>query len=277
MASAFDLRSALRGATLLDAAYDMGPRGRRKPAPGAEPLHWVQAGGSAAGIYQDPEDPGLWHVVVRGTMTLGHWKRDLMLRREPAWPPARGGTHRGFEQHGQWLGQGLCEVIPEGQRVNLDTHSLGSGAGVHLTVTLHRHGAVVEDCYMLGMPRPGDEEFSRWFDAWCEAHGIRVWRIVAIGRWGRQDLVTRLPPSDGGWWHVGQAVVVDRDGTVYQGWQAWEEVRAERPLRWYHRILLHRRLWWAIRAHGVGNYIRALERALETSTDEEGDPQEKGG
>ena len=260
-----DLRAALRGSTLLEAAYAMGPRGRRKPAPGAEPLHWVQAGGSAAGIYTDPEDPGLWWVVVRGTMTCGHWRRDLMVGREPAWPPARGMVHKGFEEHAQWLGQGLCEVIPEGQRIAVACHSLGAGAAVHLIPSLHSHGAVFRDAYGEGMPRPADETFARWFDAWCEAHGIRFWRLVAIGRRGRQDLVTRLPLSRDGWWHVGTPVVLDEDGRVYYGWEEWETVRAERPLRWYHRILLHRRLWWALGAHGTGHYTAALERAMERS------------
>ncbi len=263
-----ELRKILRGAVYLKAAYAMGVRGRQKPAPGQEPFAWVEAGGAAVGVYRDPEDSDLLWAAIRGTMTLRHWRRDFQLAREPA-RLGPGSVHRGGELHGAYCSDGLerLDVNWEGQRVAFADHSLGSLAGPHVALLLDHLGARVERLDLFGMPRDGDEVWARFFSRWCLQRGCAAKRIVAIGRRGRQDPVTRVPFSRHGWWHLAPEGVppwiLDEDGRVYTRSEDWERVRQERRLPWWMVPLVLTRLRLAVGAHSMDHYIAALERALE--------------
>lgn len=213
-------------------------------------------------------------VVARGS-DLGsdaqHWSRRILDWRHNARSMFRR-SWRPYIPHGIGVGwraqaQALLDGVLRGvtlarQRypwapVYLVGHSAGGPIACYLAVAIrsaHGHPRLV---VTLSSPRPGGEEFSRWYDR----HYPQTWRVVPIGRANQQDLITRLPWS--GWpvsaWHVGQPKIltpwIDGTARVYETEADWDEVRGDREVGLFESV---RAGAAAVRAHYLDYAVELL-------------------
>lgn len=259
-----ELIRASEAARLLDVAY-------RLPSekPPTDLLHWVAPAAAEAAVFADPEHPDGVLVAIRGTEGWADWWRDFDAKMTPAFDGLPGHVHRGFDVHARLLLQELRIVLKPYDRITLAGHSLGAASLPPIARDLANHGFPVKELWGFGMPRVGDKRYGQGFDRWLLGAGIFARRVVAIGRGGRQDLVTRIPLSRHGWWHVMPPLILGSDGQVYRTAVSWERFRREQPfgarsrlMSWLLQWAVLTRLRWAIGAHNMAHYLKALDRAI---------------
>jgi triacylglycerol lipase len=139
---------------------------------------------------------------------LADWTTDFDIRLADWY---RGGrVHRGFRD-------ALEEVWPEifphmekladsGCKIWVTGHSLGAALAI-LAADRFRD---VQGVYSFGSPRVGDRKFQENFQ-------LQAYRVV-----NGDDLVSRVPPP-GIYRHVGELKIIDRKGSIHDGFTAKEE------------------------------------------------------
>jgi hypothetical protein len=165
---------------------------------GFSETHYFNAGGSEAFAAFDPAT----RTVVasfRGTQSddIRDFITDIRIRLL-AWPSG-GSAHSGFARAAQALMEaGLGAWLAEHRDCarTYTGHSLGAALAT-LVATLERPARLVT----FGSPRVGDSTFTQALDR------IDIHRYVDCC-----DVVTRLPPSIGGYRHVGAVHYIDRFG-----------------------------------------------------------------
>lgn len=175
--------------------------------------------------------------------------------------PGGAGVHRGFLKQVKRMRKRLAAKV----RIALDGrtdsypiyacgHSLGGAIAplvvLCLAADLHMR---LEALYTFESPRPGNEEFSRW---WDDHSGSVTHRVVTIRR-GVADIVTRVPPSACGWWHIGRPQMI-RDGYRFESEEEWEIARAKHPVGALPGWRFLSRLRECIIAHDMFGLLREL-------------------
>ena len=166
-------------------------------------------------------------VAFRGTEPthLEDWMSDAKIRKTAA---PGGNVHRGFygalmlvwHDMEQWL-EGARR--PE-QSLWITGHSLGAALAALATASLLFSEAAprVNGLYTYGQPRCGSEPWAAAFNMRFKAQAFRVVN--------NNDVVTRVPPSNLNYSHIGQLKYIDADGRMHSdgdlSWWArfWDRV-----------------------------------------------------
>lgn len=202
-------------------------------------------------------------VACRGSSERLDWRANAQAWRV-GWKdmlPGEAGVHRGFLRQVKRIRKRLTakvRVALGGRTASVPMyvcgHSLGGAIAPLVALCLGADlGLRLEALYTYESPRPGNEEFSRW---WGKVAGSLTHRVVVVHQ-GEADVVTRLPPSACGWWHVGRPQII-RDGVRYEDAAEWERVRGDHPVRPLPQWRVVSRLIASIRAHDMGDLVETL-------------------
>ena len=157
-------------------------------------------------------------VAFRGTEPgrLKDWRADLDAPFETG---PFGRVHRGFQralrQVWEELGLTIGAFQDQGQALFVTGHSLGAALATLAVAHMRAppNDKPVYGLYTFGSPRVGDREFERRFNA---DFGAQCFRFV-----NNNDLVTRLPPRQAGYSHVGRMLYFDRHGGLQSDPAFW--------------------------------------------------------
>jgi pimeloyl-ACP methyl ester carboxylesterase len=206
-------------------------------------------------------------VAFRGTESLGNWSQNLEL----ALVQGFGGyLHVGFYEALTYIWNDVRDCLDRDRPIMLTGHSLGGALATIAALDLHQRGYGVRAVYTFGSPRVGNRAFAAGYDL---ALRSRSHRLV----YG-QDTVTRVPPRDFDYSHVGNFVGLDGRGRFTEDATDWKKF-TERVTgagivglllkRFYRRYSIRLKienlleLPQGIADHDLGNYSRALNLALK--------------
>lgn len=216
----------------------------------------IERGSTQVGIAYGPE---AIVVAARGSESIGDWGENLAAWRGRWDVIPSGAVHVGFRRQAKRVAAELLETVSalrsryQEAPVYITGHSLGGALASLLAPLLSRVNVQPSAIYTFESPRPGNREFSAWYD---RTYGNRSFRVVCI-RKGVADLVTRIPPSAWGWWHVGRPIML-RDGRVYESERAWEEARASHPVKALAQWRIISRLAVGVQAHAAAALTEEL-------------------
>ena len=132
---------------------------------------------------------------------------------------AGGKIHRGFAAavNAVWdVAGGLrshLNAIGGGRSFWFTGHSLGAAAATVAAALAERSGMQVSGLYTYGSPRVGDAEFAMHFQGVFPGNSGRDYHRFI----NEQDIVTRVPPEQFGFRHVGSSHHIHPDGTIRAG------------------------------------------------------------
>jgi triacylglycerol lipase len=200
---------------------------------------------------------GVALLAFRGTeKNLTDWTTDAKFELVDATAHGLPGKiHHGFAAALESVWPALLTALNglKNQRVLLHVtgHSLGGALATLAALRLTRLRTLpVQSVHTFGSPRVGDETFATAFDA---ALAGRAYRIV-----NNEDLVTRIPPRETGYKHVGTIIYIDESGKI------------QRDIGYWYRFLnfavnaledLKKALQTTVKDHSMTLYCGHLERA----------------
>ncbi|MGD9851916.1 MAG: Mbeg1-like protein [Nitrospirales bacterium] len=191
-------------------------------------------------------------LAFRGTEpdNLKDWMTDAKIKRVKG---PYGRVHRGFLK-------GLRTVLPEiravleewqvhAQSLWLTGHSLGAALATLAVATFGEEAKPVHGLYTFGQPRVGGKSFARNFDLEFQS---RTFRFV-----NNNDVVTRVPPRELGYRHVGNVLVFDTFGKLQTDLHFWNHFLD----RVKGRIEdLGKPGTDGVKDHHMANYLKQLDR-----------------
>jgi triacylglycerol lipase len=160
-------------------------------------------------------------IVFRGSQTAEDWSVDfdIELHNTQLWDEIVG-VHQGFLTESLNVFPTLVQVLSKFNMANKPVYVMGHSLGAALagvsTILLESAGIHTAATYCFGMPRIGDNSFSRIYDTHVGDH---VFRIV-----NQNDVVTRVPFRSLGYAHVGQLVYIEDDYTLNHRPGVWHMV-----------------------------------------------------
>ncbi len=159
-------------------------------------------------------------LAFRGTeQKMKDWATDLnFVRTEGPLGNVHEGFNSAFNSVAISLTKGLVELYNNRQQIWITGHSLGGALATLATAALTEIGLEIAGSYTFGSPRVGDETFATTFK---NKMGNRVFRVV-----NGNDVVPRVPPSLGGYKHVGNVIFFDEKGKVDTNPNAWEQLKS---------------------------------------------------
>ncbi|HAX81605.1 MAG TPA: hypothetical protein DCY40_03420 [Actinobacteria bacterium] len=250
----------------------------------------IERGAAQVGIAWTPE---VIVVSPRGSSQVEDWLHNAasVIRRRWRPPVMLGKVGAGFRRQAIHAGETVCEWVEHliadrpGAQLVIDGHSLG-GAMVPLLVAQLAHTrreAVAAGhrpqlptpraAFMFCAPRVGNRQWSSWYDERFTYGSTPTWAVVNVVN-GEPDLVTRVPRSAWGFWHVGRRAVLTGyprlDGgpgcEVVFGEGAWETFRAANPVGNLAAWRIISRTVTAARAHFGSGLLRVLRERAGSST-----------
>lgn len=159
-------------------------------------------------------------VSFRGSANFGNWISDF----DAVPKPFQIGmfVHKGFDDALDLLWDDLTAAIGQyrtrekGQSLWVTGHSLGAAMACLAAARLILiNRATVNGLYTFGHPRTGSVSFERAFDAEFEA---KTFRFV-----NDSDVVTRVPPREMGYQHVGRLMFFDNKGVLQNDDHWWNK------------------------------------------------------
>lgn len=191
-------------------------------------------------------------LSFRGTepQKLQDWMTDVKMKRVKG---PYGKVHRGFLKGLTLAWSEIREVIKEwqvhAQSIWVTGHSLGAALATLAVATFGEEAKPVHGLYTFGQPRVGGKTFARNFDLDFQS---RTFRFV-----NNNDVVTRVPPRELGYRHVGKVLVIDSAGKLQTDLHFWnaflDRVRG--------RIEdLGKPGTDGIKDHSMAKYLKQLER-----------------
>ena len=155
-------------------------------------------------------------LAFRGTENRTDWRTDLNFPKVKA---MFGYIHKGFRSALEAVIDDILAAVEEmrdnDQSLWITGHSLGAALATLATAFYRHQKHPVSGLYTFGSPRVGDDKFDDFFEP---DFGRFTFRVV-----NGNDIVTRVPPRNFGFNHVGTCVFHDGDG----GWQVdpnpWKE------------------------------------------------------
>lgn len=148
-------------------------------------------------------------IAFRGSERVEDWLTDIWFRKKPGpWGNVHAGFLRSWRLIKDELKGHLQQFRNHNQKVWITGHSLGGAMAVVAAASLHQERACpVNGVYTFGQPRVGDWEFLRAYHqsplAKC------TYRVV-----NDDDKVTRVPPQELGFHHVGQLWYINRNNEL---------------------------------------------------------------
>lgn len=211
-------------------------------------------------------------VSFRGTERV-NWRdwlvnADIFFQEGPFGADVHGGFLKALKE--PWKATTILDAVvakvedlsSNGRAVYLTGHSLGAALATLAAGYLLEKKISLTGVYTYGSPRVGSGDFAREYN-W-RARGL-THRFV-----NRQDVVTKLPLQDIGYWHIGTSWYIDENNDVsHPEWwkQVWDfftqTVNGEPDLVTDHSI--------------TEGYVRSLRRALDDVTVPKGSLGEIGG
>ena len=144
-------------------------------------------------------------VSFRGSHNIPNWISDFTFNKvDLKWTGVPSGikVHQGFLWGYEAMQDDVKTWVAEAVKdcptctVHVTGHSLGAAEAV-LCVTDLRLQGYKPEMWNFGLPRVGDEKFSKWFDAATKANNQTVYRMV-----NQKDLVPHVPPADDFFHHI---------------------------------------------------------------------------
>ena len=163
-------------------------------------------------------------ISVRGTDGLADAMTDINVDLVDG---VGGKVHEGFNTSASRLWKSVMDIVKHrGNRsLWITGHSLGAGIAAIITARLiQQKDEPVNGLYVYGMPRAGDREFAKNFNA---SFGNRIYRFV-----NNNDIVTRTPFRSMGFAHVGSLVYFDEHGNLRYDLGWWEKLMDRISGRW---------------------------------------------
>ncbi len=156
-------------------------------------------------------------VSFRGTSSLKDAMTDINVDLVGG---VGGRVHEGFQIALNYVWQDLYKLIlanRDKRSLWLTGHSLGAGLACLATAKLvQEKDQPVNGLYTFGMPRTGDREFAKNFNA---TFGDKTFRFV-----NNNDIVARTPFRSMGYSHVGQFKYFDENGRLRDDMNWWEKL-----------------------------------------------------
>ena len=155
-------------------------------------------------------------LSFRGTepQRLQDWMTDAKIKRVKG---PYGKVHRGFLKGLTLVWSEIRQVIREwqihGQSVWVTGHSLGGALATLAVAAFGEEAKPIHGLYTFGQPRVGGKTFARNFDLEYQA---RTFRFV-----NNNDVVTRVPPRNLGYRHVGTVLMFDHAGILQTDLHFW--------------------------------------------------------
>ncbi len=199
-------------------------------------------------------------LAFRGTEpdSLRDWVTDAQVRKTAG---VYGRVHRGFSKALNYVWEDMEEEVEKlldekRRKIWITGHSLGAALA---TLAMARLNALGEDIplaglYTFGQPRTGGKNFAKKFNS--ELKDIS-YRVV-----NNNDVVTRVPPRDFGYSHIGQLEYIDSDG----------EIHSDGSLSWWGKFwdriegrldgFLELKLFDGVDDHSMNDYLSLLEKDL---------------
>lgn len=157
-------------------------------------------------------------LSFRGTEPprLKDWMTDARIKRVKG---PYGKVHRGFLKGLRVVWSEIVTVIREwqihAQSLWVTGHSLGGALATLAVANFGEEAKPVHGLYTFGQPRVGGKTFARNFDLDFQS---RTFRFV-----NNNDVVTRVPPRELGYRHVGKVLVFDRIGKLQTDLHFWNQ------------------------------------------------------
>jgi triacylglycerol lipase len=159
-------------------------------------------------------------LAFRGTENSTDWRTDLAFSKHKT---MIGGLHRGFKAGLDAVIDDVVEAVSSMRDNNqafwVTGHSLGGALATLATAYYRFEKQPVSGLYTFGSPRVGNKDFDSFFEP---DFGRKSFRVV-----NGNDIVTRVPPRNFGFKHVGVCMFFDADDgwTVNPG--AWNKFKEQ--------------------------------------------------
>ena len=198
-------------------------------------------------------------IAFRGTVDLENWLLNFKVFKRALACGVM--VHDGFLQAADALLPRIIHaLLPAGadksklKPIHITGHSLGGALASLVALFLQREGWPVASVYTFASPRVGN---AAWRKTYMEALGEKSYRVIAEG-----DLVPLLPGVLDSYRHVGQEIMLLRDGSVYACPPHWWELLRD-------TFTVTRALWKGdtqaiTRLHSINaDYLRLINLAFQ--------------
>lgn len=200
-------------------------------------------------------------VSFRGTEVLANWLTDGQIRLMPF--RSIGLIHQGFQDALDSVFPRLLEVLGDlagqGRTLWITGHSLG-GALALLTAAYLRFPvnpaktlpSPIAGIYTFGQPRVGTHVFC---DACVSNFGRYYFRYV-----NQQDIVTRVPPRELGYWHIDNVEYITSSGSIEDD-PAWWQIFLDQVkvgLSAMQELRLQQPFVDLVADHSIQKYVSAI-------------------
>ena len=200
-------------------------------------------------------------LAFRGTTSLANWLLDLDVIKKPLSCGVM--VHAGFLKAADaLLPRIINELLPAGadraslKPIQITGHSLGGALASLVALFLQREGWPVQAVYTFASPRVGN---PAWRKTYNDSLGEKSYRVIAEG-----DAVPLVPGVLDSYRHVGQEILLRRDGRVYACPPHWWELLCDSVDA--ARALQSGDVDFLVRYHSIDkDYLTLLNRACHRS------------
>lgn len=168
------------------------------------------------------------YISFRGTepTSLKDWMTDAKIKKVPfIWGMVHGGFLGALDEVWQEIEEELKLLAPN-RKIYITGHSLGGALATLASARLTNSNYNITGIITFGSPRVGDREFAKAYNRELKH---KTYRYV-----NNNDVVTRVPPMQLNYSHVGNHLYIDSDGKIHQDstlvW--WEKMWDNLEGRW---------------------------------------------
>jgi len=199
-------------------------------------------------------------LAFRGTDSIEDWMTDVdaKLIKGPF-----GKVHRGFLEALDCVWSDIKKTMLEFQ-INsqpfwITGHSLGGAlAALSAARFIEEESKRAKGIYTFGQPRVGNVTFAENFDAILKR---RTFRFV-----NNEDIVTRVPPQQAGYSHIGTVMYFDSLGQLLRGigpWRQFLDRSVSKLVRSADRLrILQEQFPNGLEDHSIDRYIKRIKKNL---------------
>jgi triacylglycerol lipase len=199
-------------------------------------------------------------LAFRGTDSIEDWMTDVdaKLIKGPF-----GKVHRGFLEALDCVWNDIKKTIIDFQTNSqpfwITGHSLGGALAVLSAARfIEEESKRAKGIYTFGQPRVGNATFAENFDALLKRRTFRFSN--------NEDIVTRVPPREAGYSHIGSIVYFDSFGQLQRGTGPWKQFldrSVSKLIRSIDRLhLLREQFPNGLEDHGMDKYIKRIKKNL---------------
>lgn len=248
--SKYSIRNALSSARCAELSYESAHTIQSKLVTDGFSSHYIEHRDTQLFVASNATD-----IIVsfRGTTSIKDWMTDAEISFIRG-PMDQGQVHFGFMNSLKYVWDDLLGCIENeqtsAQALWITGHSLGGAlatlAAARFTFELDKP---IRGIYTFGQPRVGDRDFARVYNSELKD---RTFRFV-----NNNDIVTRVPPRELLYSHVGSLQFIDSDLKIHDDISFWQKFieRIKGTLKQHLDAIPS-----FAEHHFMKNYIAALEK-----------------